>query len=264
MWGSVLGLALLAALHPVRLGITLLLISRPRPVQNLLAFGAGSLIVGVLDLLVPLMLLNLTPISKSFVQDLANPATSASSTARHIQLGMGVLVLSIVAFMAVRLTMRRRARVPVPASNTPSALEDPAAPSLISRLLGRPQDGEPDSGSLFRRLVRRAHDAWEHGSLWVAFVIGLVSVPLDGMLLTVAVIVTSGAAVGTQVSAAIVFLIGMLAILELILLSYWATPAKTQAGLRRLHDWTRDHRQHILIAIFAVIGISLVANGMRH
>ena len=37
MWGSVGVLALLAALDPVRLGLTLLVISRPRPVQNLLA-----------------------------------------------------------------------------------------------------------------------------------------------------------------------------------------------------------------------------------
>jgi Sap, sulfolipid-1-addressing protein len=42
VWGSVLVLALLAAVDPVRLGLTLLLISRPRPVQNLLAYGVGS------------------------------------------------------------------------------------------------------------------------------------------------------------------------------------------------------------------------------
>jgi hypothetical protein len=42
MWGSVLVLALLAALNPVRLGLALLVISRPRPVQNLLAYWVGG------------------------------------------------------------------------------------------------------------------------------------------------------------------------------------------------------------------------------
>ena len=46
MWGSVLGLALIAALHPFRLAIILLMVSRPRPVQNLLAYWVGSLAVG--------------------------------------------------------------------------------------------------------------------------------------------------------------------------------------------------------------------------
>jgi Sap, sulfolipid-1-addressing protein len=40
MWGAVLVLGLLEGLNPLRLGLTLLVLSRPRPVQNLLAYGA--------------------------------------------------------------------------------------------------------------------------------------------------------------------------------------------------------------------------------
>jgi hypothetical protein len=54
----------------------------------------------------------------------------------------------------------------------------------------------------------------------------------------------------------------MHAVVEIMLVSYLATPAKTQAGLRLLHDWARVHRRKILVAMFAVGGLSLVANGM--
>ncbi|WP_084707478.1 GAP family protein [Mycobacterium celatum] len=40
-----------------------------------------------------------------------------------------------------------------------------------------------------------------------------------------------------------------------------ATPAKTQAVLRRLHDWASAHRHQVLIAIFAVVGVSQLAQG---
>ena len=60
MWNSVLVLAFLVALNPVRLGITLLVISRPRPVHNLLAYWVGSMMMGVPYMLGPLMALHFT------------------------------------------------------------------------------------------------------------------------------------------------------------------------------------------------------------
>lgn len=53
MWGSVLGLGILAALNPVRLGLALLMISRPRPGPSLLAYWIGGLTVCVPELLLP-------------------------------------------------------------------------------------------------------------------------------------------------------------------------------------------------------------------
>ncbi|GBE68186.1 hypothetical protein MFM001_46480 [Mycobacterium sp. MFM001] len=240
MWGSVLGLALLATLNPVRLGLTLLMISRPRPVQNLLAYWAGGLMVTVPLLLLPLLLLHAT-LSRSLGQDPAGPATN--STGRHIQIGIGVVALSIAALMTVRFFARQRARQAAPDGNTSTGTSDSNTPIAIQRLLDR------------------AQDAWESGSLWVAWVIGLVSVSIDGVLFVAAIIVASGAAIGTQVSAAIVFLVGMYAAVEVILVAYLAAPAKTEAVLRRLHDWAEAHRQQVLIAIFTVVGLSQVAQG---
>jgi hypothetical protein len=99
--------------------------------------------------------------------------------------------------------------------------------------------------------------------LWVALVIGLLSGPPPSPLLYVlTTIATAGAAIGTQVSAVIAFVVVMLALVEIILVCYLAAPAKTQAVLGRLHDWVRPYRRQILITIFALAGVMLVAKGM--
>jgi hypothetical protein len=141
-WSSVLGLALLLAFDPVRLALILLLISRPRPVQNLLAYWVTCLTVCVASLLVPLMVLHFTPRLRSFAQDLATPATVASSTLRHIQIGSGVLMLSMAVLITMRALRRarRRAQLPTPGGSTVTMVLDSNTPTAISRLLGRAQD----------------------------------------------------------------------------------------------------------------------------
>jgi hypothetical protein len=259
VWGSVLVLAFLIALDPLRLGLIVLVISRPRPVQNLLAYWAGCLTVNLPALLVPLTLLHTTPMFKSLTQDLAT-----NSTARHIQIGAGVLALSIAALMTVRFLARRPAKLPTPGGNTSTLVLDSNTPPVISRLLGRAQAAATEGGSAVRRLLRRVHNAWENGSLWVALVIGLGlgGVAPDLVLFVLTIIVSSGAAISTQVSAAIAFVVGVLAFVEITLVSYLAMPAKTQAVLRPLHDWALAHRRQILVAMVAVGGVALVTNGM--
>lgn len=66
--------------------------------------------------------------------------------------------------------------------------------------------------------------------------------------------------VRAQVSAAITFIVGMFAVAEITLVSYLATPAKTQAVL--LHNWALAHRRQVLVAILAVVGVWMVANSM--
>jgi Sap, sulfolipid-1-addressing protein len=260
MWGSVLVLALLGGLNPVRLGLILLVISRPRAVQNLLAFWVGALTVSVLNLLIPLTVLHETPMLRSFTQDFGK-----SFAARHLQIGMGVLALSIAALMVVRFSARQRAHLSTPGGSSSTLASASLTPPAISRLLSRAQDAPPEGASAIRRLLGRAHNAWENGSLWVAFVIGVGMGPAgEEILVLLAIIVASGAAIGTQVGAAIVFVVGMLAVVEIMLVSYAATPAKTQAVLRLVHDWARTHRRKILVVMFAVGGASLVANGMAN
>ena len=262
MWSSVAVLALPIALDPVRLGVNLLLISRPRPAQNLLVYWVGCVTASFVLLLVPLLVLQFTPVFSSFVHDLANPATSASSTLRHVEVVLGVLVLAIAALMAVRFVRRRRAQARASDANMPTPDMDSDASSPISRLLERGQDAPAEGASAIQRLLRRARNAWESGALWVAFVIGFWAGPNPSLVMfSLATILASGAAIGTQIAAAVVFIVVSLAVVEVVLISNVVAPTKTQAALRRLHDWVRGYRQPILVAILTLVGIAFVAQG---
>jgi len=264
MWSSLLVLALPIALDPVRLGLNLLLVSRPRPAHNLLMYWVGCALVGFFLLLIPILVLHFAPTFSSFVHDLANPTTTASSTVRHIEIVAGVLVLSVAAFFAVRFLTRHRAQLPKRGANTSTLVADPDAPNPIARLLGRGKDAaaEGGSGSATRRLLIRANNAWESGSLWVALAIGFWAGPNPAMVvLGLTTILTSGAALGVQTSAAIVFIVETLAVVEIVLLSNLVAPTKTEAILRRLHDWARSYRRQILVVMLALVGLALVAQG---
>jgi len=258
MWSSVAVLALPIALDPVRLGVNLLLISRPRPAQNLLVYWIGCVTASFVLLLVPLLVLHFTPLFSSFAHDLANPATTASSTVRRVEVFLGVLVLAIAALMAVRFVTRRRARDAE--TTTPDADSDASSP--ISRLLKRGQDAPAEGASATQRLLGRAHRAWESGALWVAFVIGFWAGPNPSLVMfSLATILASGAVIGAQIGAAVVFVVVSLAVVEIVLISNLLAPARTQAALRLVHDWVGGYRTAILVAILTLVGFAFVAQG---
>jgi Sap, sulfolipid-1-addressing protein len=59
MCSAVFVLSLLVALDPVRIGIVALMISRPRPMRNLLAFWLGGMVAGMTVALIVLLYLAL-------------------------------------------------------------------------------------------------------------------------------------------------------------------------------------------------------------
>lgn len=260
VWGSVLALGILVGLDPMRIGITLLVISRPRPVQNLLMFGAGCMAACIPTLIVPLTLLHATPMFKSTAESWAK-----SSTGGYIQIGMGAVALTTATVLTVHFWVRQRAKLPATDGGASTMVLDTDASTPVSRLLARAKE-EPEGGtSFFRRLLRRGHDAWESGALWVSFVIGFsfAGAPPDVALFLLAIVVVSGAAVGTQITAAIAFIVGMLAVVEIVLVSYLAAPTKTEAVLQRLHDWAWAHHRKILVAMCILAGVMLIAKGLN-
>lgn len=265
MWSSVVVLALPIALDPVRLGVNLLLISRPRPARNLLAYWAGCVLASVVLLIVPILVLHSTPTFASFVRDLANPGTRISSTVRHAEIVLGLLTLSVAAILALRVVARRRAAVPAGVANTSTLPADSDRSNPISRLFGGAEDNQdvvPTAGSPGRRLLNRARNAWESGALWVAFVVGFWAGPNPSLVIfALTTILTAQAAIGTQLVAAVVFIVESLAVVEIFLVSNVVTPNKTQALLRVLHDWVRARRPQILAAMFALVGLALTAQG---
>lgn len=255
VWGSLLGMAILMAFNPALLALILLVISRPRPVQNLLVCWIGCLTTNIPALLVPVVLLHRAP--------MFSPQTpTATAAARHIQLGMGVLVLSVALLITVRFWVRQRAQVPTPAGGASSEAPESEGTGQISSPfagVGEATEGE----SAIRRLFRRLQRAWDSGALWVALVCGLGFIPGFPLVLFVATtVVSSGASTGTQIIAVILFVVAMFAVFEVAVVSHLIAPARTQAVLQPVHDWALANRRQVMIGIFVMIGLLQVVRGL--
>ncbi|RDH79829.1 GAP family protein [Mycolicibacterium moriokaense] len=236
MWGAVLVMALAAMADPLRIGLTVLVISRPRPVLQLLAFWLGGLAMGLLVGLSALFFLR--DFALAVMEDMES--RTASSAGAFVQIAVGALALLLAVLIAVRVPVRRRARVP---DRSPAVAT--AEPNTLSRL------------------STRAGDVLKGESLWVAFVVGAwLGTPLQ-YVAALAAILASGASAGTQIAAVLVYQVVTLAFAEIPLVSQLIAPAKTHAVMLRIHDWVLPRRRQLIAVIVAVVGAFLVVNGIN-
>ncbi|WP_235625226.1 GAP family protein [Mycolicibacterium neworleansense] len=249
-------MAVLMAFNPALLALILLVISRPRPVQNLLVCWIGSLTTNIPALVIPVLLLHRAPM-------FSPQAPAASAATRHIQLGMGVLVLSVAGLIAVRFWLGRRARVPAPSGNSSGQVLESERPAPMSSPFAALQD-VPDGKSAIRRLFGRLQRAWDSGALWVALVCGMGFLPGFPLVLFVATTVaSSGASTGTQIVAVILFVVAMFTVFEVVVVSYLIAPVRTEAVLGPVHDWALANRRQVMIGIFVMIGLLQVVKGLN-
>ena len=235
MWSAVFLLSIVVAMDPVRIGITALLLSRPRPVLNLFVFWLGGMTAGITVALVVLL----------FLRDLALPvlraaiSTVSSPTAAHIHVMIGVLAVLI----AARFWARQRAPAAVTGADSSGPLLQPNTVTASSRL------------SIRERL--------EGGSLVVVFVAGLaLATPPVEYLAALITILASTATVGAQVGAALMFTLVAFTVVEVPLIGYLTTPATTVAVVRRLNEWIHARRQVIPAVLIGVVGALLMVTGM--
>lgn len=272
MWASLLVLALLTTINPVRLGLVLLVLSRSRPMQSLFAYWVGAIVVGLASLVIPLVILHANPTSASFLDDFANP--TANPTAQRVAIGLGVVLVTIAALLAARAfsassthggrhSMQRMQRVYRQANSSSTQVLESRVPPAITQLLQPDESELAEDAPKVRRLLRNTRKAWRDGSLWISFFIGVIVVPpLDGVFFGLAIVLASGASFQLQLVAVIAFMFGVLLIEEAILISNLVTPVRTQTTLERLFDWAGAHHQKFVAAILAVVGASLVVRGL--
>lgn len=250
MWGLVLLFALSAAQDPVRIGVMALLIARPRPMHNLLAYWLGLMATGFGAALATLFGLHhfLLPVARVVTSVATNPVVPPA------QIVLGALALSAAAVIAVRCSLRQSApaaapSAAMPGSNFSSADPQPKTPNLIARL------SSSWCGVLAGLLEGR--------SLRTAFVAGLfTSTQVIECGAAMIAILASGAAAGAQLSAALMFTLVAFAIVEIPLVSCLVSPAKTQAVVMVLHDWLRAHRRPIFLCVVGVVGVFMVVSGV--
>ena len=235
MWSAILVLSLVVAMDPVRIGITALLISRPRPMLNLLAFWLGGMAAGITVAVV--VLLYLRELSLSVMREVVS--AFSSPIVAHIQVAAGVLAVLI----AARFWAHQRALVPVSSGEASVAVLQRNAAIGSGRL------------SIRGRL--------EGESLVVPFVagIGLATPPVE-YLAAIIVILASTATAAAQVGAALTFTVVAFTVVEIPLIGYLATPAKTLAVVQRLNDWISARRHAIPALAVGAFGVLLVVTGM--
>ena len=97
----------------------------------------------------------------------------------------------------------------------------------------------------------------------VAFVAGLaLATPPVEYLAAIIAILASRATVAAQVGAALMFTLVAFTVVEVPLISYLATPAKTLAVVQRLNEWISARRQAIPAVVVGAVGVLLVVTGM--
>jgi hypothetical protein len=169
---------------------------------------------------------------------------AASSTAGHVQIAVGVLVL-LIAALAAGLVPRQRLR-PVMAGAYPS-----------HHLQLRTSTG-------FSRLSMRVQDALRAGPLWVPFLLGVGLLMDFRYLAALTAILASGAAAGTQFSAAALYTVVTLAFVEIPLASQLAAPVRTGEVMSQVHSWVKARRQQVFALVIALLGVFLLTTGMGH
>jgi len=95
---TLLVMAVAVSLEPFRIGMTVLMLNRPRPLLQLLAFLGGGFAMGMTVGLVVLFVLRRKLLGATYF------------TLPRVQIGIGVLALVVAAILAVRPTIGRRAR----------------------------------------------------------------------------------------------------------------------------------------------------------
>lgn len=243
MWGAVLFFGIIAAQDPVRIGIMALLISRPRPLSNLLAYWLGLMATGFGLALAALFLLHdfLLPVVRLTHSIAVHPAVPA------IQVAAGLLALSAAGILVMPRSVRQAAFTLMPIRYSVAPTVEPTETPAASR-------------STLPRLSWTA--VLERKSLGMPFVAGLcTSTQLLEFWGAMLVILASGAAAGTQVAAALVFTLVAYTITEIPLVAYVVSPAKTQSVVMGLHGWLSARRRTIFVMLLGAFGVMMLAHG---
>jgi len=250
LWNSVLFLGFGMALDPLRLGLVAVVLSRQRPMLNLFAFWLGGMIAGIGIGMAVLVVMRDTAMAalRSAAAVVADVRSSiAFFEGGHLKITLGVIALVSLVVLLARERARTVRRV-VAVSGHSGGTEMAAQPRVLR---------------LFARLGAVNQSILNRGFFWPAFLVGLGSAtpPVETLML-LTIIMASGAAIGTQFSAFLVYTVMVLAVIEIPLVCYLGAPEKTQAVMVRVQNWLRVRRARISQAALGVSGVVLMVQGV--
>lgn len=215
-------MALGVSVEPTRLGLTVLMLNRPRPLLQLFVFLCGAFVMGLSLGLTLLFVLRVSPMGQS---DVSGP---------YIQVGLGVLALVVAAALAITASVQR----------------PPAAPRA-------PRTGFADKIARRVRGFLQNNSLWVAGVSGLG-----IALPSADFLAVIALIHASGATQPVQSMALLFFNAVAFSMVGLPLLSYAAMPGRTYEMVTALHTWVRSRRRIDVAWIVAVLGLIILTLGV--
>jgi Sap-like sulfolipid-1-addressing protein len=230
MLTTVLVMAVAVSLEPFRIGMSVSMLNRPRPMLRLLAYLCGGFAMGLTVGLVVLFVFRRRLLGSTYF------------TLPRVQILIGATALLVAAVLAAkvfagRFSRWRRMEPPGGGSATTDAARGQLAAGVQRLLNGR--------------------------SLWVAGIAGLgIALPSVDYLAALAVILASGAAAMEQVGALLMFNVVAFALVEVPLVAYLLAPRTTRVSMGALHDWIRSRRRVEVATLVAGVGFVLISVGV--
>jgi len=246
MWTWMVVTGLFMATDPIRLGLVLLLVTRRRPALNLFAFWAGGMAAAVGVATIVLVLLR--DVALVAIQTVVAAINDVRSeiiilAGGRLQITVGVVALMIAANMVAR--DRARTRVPVSVGDGPGLVELPERSGMIARL-----------GEVSQKILNGDF-------VGASFVVGLTSsAPPYESVVALTIIMASGAGIGAQFSAFLLFIFLILVVVEIPLVLFLVMPQKTEAAILRLDQWMRGHRRQIALTMLIATGVIFLVQGL--
>lgn len=232
VWTSVLALAIALNFEPTRFALVPMLLSRRRPLAQLLAYQAGSVTVNLTFGLLILFVFR------------RNPLGTNASTGARVQIVVGLLALLIALVMAVRWKLAKRAKMTVEAGKSTLPEKPDGQRGLDKVLVGA------------RTILRKG------GSPWFAGVLGMgVGLPSIDFMAVLIIIATSQKSPIEQTAALLTFITVGGIVLFAPLVGYLFAPAKTLKRIEQFASWTRSRSQVEYAALVAFAGVVLVVVG---
>lgn len=236
MWWTVLLFGIAVNFEPTRIGLVALMLTKQRPVPQLMTFfGTAFAVSSTVGLIVLFV----------FHRGLF---TSVPNVGPKIQLGIGLAVLLLAGLVATNPGWFRRLRQgPAPAptydgddAQLPMDLQAKRIEQLATRVRG----------------VVAGESRWFTGAIGAA-----TALPTAEYMALLALIIVSAPSAVTRVAALFTFLClgSMVGVIAMI--SYLISPVGTRARVQRFNAWVRSRRRGEVVAALAVIGAVLLIAG---
>jgi hypothetical protein len=232
VWTTVFLLGIAVNVEPTRIGLVPLLLARHRPLLQLLAYLAGSLVSTISFGLLVLFAFE------------RNPFGVTSAHGGKAQIAVGGIAVVIAAFMAMHWFF----------GAGPNRNQEATA------AIGTDEAGKSEKfTNTVRGILRKGR------SPWLAGAVGLASgVPSVDFLAVLLIISTSPTSEFEKFGALATFVALGSLVVTAPLIGYLIAPAKTLDVLDRFGAWTRSRSRIEYAAILAVVGCLLIGLGAIH